>query len=208
MARRGLKSIRWSGILDENLDPTTNKNDFDKRFNALFEVYGISDRDELLAFKKLVFFMANEMKIQGFIYKLGHEPIVKECEDYIFWKVVNLIKKDVGSIEKAINKLLATITIMNKEDTREFYLAYIPPYHIETIIKIIEKISANKDDLDRYYQRVQSDKNNKLIQDEKQGNNTVSFLNVCSMYPNYCDILLAEKNAKKRFYKKIKQGDF
>ena len=58
-------------ILDENLDPNTNDNDFDKRFKALFEVYDINDKDELLAFKKLVFFMANEMKIQGFIYKYG-----------------------------------------------------------------------------------------------------------------------------------------
>ncbi len=30
MARRGIKSTKWDGILNENLDPTSSSNDFDK----------------------------------------------------------------------------------------------------------------------------------------------------------------------------------
>ena len=63
MARRGVKSTKWDGILNENLDPTSNSNDFDKRFEALFKIYNIKDKEPLIAFRKLVFFLANELKI-------------------------------------------------------------------------------------------------------------------------------------------------
>ena len=37
MARRWMKSTKWDEILNKNLDPTSNSNDFDKRF-ALFKI--------------------------------------------------------------------------------------------------------------------------------------------------------------------------
>ena len=50
-----MKSTKWDGILNENLDPTSSSNDFDKRFEALFKIYNIKDDASLISFKISVF---------------------------------------------------------------------------------------------------------------------------------------------------------
>lgn len=198
MARRGIKNTKWDGILNENLDPTSSSNDFDKRFEALFKIYNIKDEEPLIAFRKLVFFLANELKIQGFMYHLEHEDIVKEYRAYIFWKVVNVLKKESGSVEKTIDKISLVLDCRTSDEIQSFFLKYFPKYHLDTIISILKQ-EFKRGDICRYYQRIKTNKNYKLIHDEINGISVSSFFEICSMYPTYCKLLNKEKKIKEDF---------
>ncbi len=201
MARRGIKSSKWPGILDQNLDPESSENDFQSRFNALYEIYNINDKDEISALKKLVFYLANELKIQGFMYKSEYKPIVDEYEEYIIWKIISDLKREYKSFEKAINNIYDLIVNKNKDEFTLKFSKYYPFCNIKEIWDLLE-IFITKGDLKRQYYRLQS--KNKFVQAEIN-NEIINTHEIFSMYQKYLKLLQKEKDIKNTFFSRFCQ---
>lgn len=201
MTRRGIKSTKWSGILDQNLDPESSYNDIQSRFNALYKIYSIDDKDEISALKKLVFYLANELKIQGFMYKSEYKPIVDEYEEYIIWKIISDFKKEYKSVEKSISNIYELIVNNPIDDFAAKISKYYPFCNIEEIRNLLE-IFINKGDLNRQYYRFQ--RKNKFAQAEIKNEN-VNTHEIFSMYSTYLKLLQKEKDIKNTFFSRFCQ---
>lgn len=211
MARRGKKSIKWGeGILAENLTRRSKREDIDKRFNALFDIYGIEiygskTEDYVLALERLVFCLARELNIQGCMSKLTSEPLAQEYKEYIYWKVIkNSSQKIKKSIELTIDFLEKMIIRQNKDNIIEF-LDFVFVEDIDIVIEIIDEMSKIKD-ISSYYFRMQ--RKNRKIQKERKENYNHNLHDICSHYPAYKLLGEMEKNFIKYLYDgSIKTGN-
>lgn len=204
MARRGKKSIKWDGILTENLTYGCPREEIDKRFNTLFDIYGIKEENREIALERLVFFLAHELGIQGFMYKSEYEEIAKEQKEYIYWKLVNLVKS-----EKLLSvkfDFLEEITFKDKKliDSFLFSLGIFKENNeainekssYKIIEEIIKEISYYEDKL-AYYYRIQ--RSNKMIKNEKNRAFFYDLHSTCQMYETNKNIALKEKRLIESF---------